>query len=99
MSASGCRSPSRKLLLLGNSLSSMHTPARVVEIAVAGVAVEQDGDRGDVAHELKHVHHLRPAGLVVVAHAELRRQREPAGPDAGEAGLLGDARADAVVRL
>src|SRR5690606_20994522 len=80
-------------------LELAHEAPHVVEVAVAGVAVQQDRDGGDIRHELEHVHHLRPAGLVVVAHAELRGDGEAAGPDALEAGLLDDAGGDAVVGL
>ena len=43
----------------------------VVEVAVAGVAVEENRNRGGVGHEFEGFEHLRPAGFVVVAHAEL----------------------------
>ncbi len=80
-------------------LELAHQAAHVVEVAVAGVAVEQDRDRRDVRHELEHLQHLRPGGLVAVAHAVLRRDGEAACPQPLEAGLLADARADAVVGL
>ena len=76
-----------------------HEAARRVEVAVAGVAIEQDRHGGGVGHELDDLHHLGPARLVVVADAERRRDREAASPDAFEAGLLGDLRGQAVVSL
>ncbi len=54
---------------------------------------------GGVAHELDHLEHLRPTGLVVVAHAERGRNGEPARPDAAKARFLDDARAQTVVRF
>lgn len=95
----------RKLLVLdahaGDAalLELSHEPAHVVEVAVAGVAVEQDRQVARVGHEFEHVDHLCPARLVVVAHAELRGDREPRRPDALEARLADDARGQAVVRL
>ncbi len=80
-------------------LQLLHQAAHVVEVAVASVAVDEDGNAARIGHELQHVHHLGPARLVVVAHPELRGEGEPAGPDALEAGLLDDAGADAVMRL
>ena len=49
-----------------------HQAPQVIEVAVAGVAIEQDWDARDIGHELDHIDHLRPARLIVVAHAELR---------------------------
>src|SRR5207249_1399434 len=80
-------------------LELAHEPAHVVEVAVARVAVEQERDRGGFGHERDVVHHLRPGQLVVVAHAEGGRDREPAAPDSLEAGLLDDARREPAVRL
>ena len=91
MSASGWASPDeavglREELVLdahaGDAalLELAHEAAHVVEVAVAGVAVEQDRERRRVGHELEHLEHLRPARLVVVAHAERRRDREAAAP-------------------
>ena len=67
-----------------------HQSAHVVEVAVAGIAVDQDRDRGRVRHELEHLEHLGPRRLVAVAHAERRRHRQPGRPDALEPGLLHD---------
>src|SRR6185503_10757821 len=58
-----------------------------------------DGNTRRIGHELDDLQHLRPAGLVVVAHAERGGDREAAGPNAFEAGLFDDARAQAVVRF
>ena len=76
-----------------------HQAAHVVEIAVAGVAIHEDGDRGGVGHELQHFEDLGPGGLVVVAHAERGRHREARGPDALEPGLFHDLGGEPVVRL
>ena len=73
--------------------------ARAVEVAVAGVAVEQDRHGGRVGHELDDLEHLRPARLVVVTNAERRADREAAAPDPFEARLFGDLRGEAVVGL
>ena len=74
-----------------------HQAPHVVEVAVTGVAVQQDRDIRGVGHEFQHVHHLGPACLVAVPHAELRRQGEAARPDALEPGLLHEFRRDAVM--
>eukprot|EP00053_Salpingoeca_punica_P018045 m.175368 g.175368 ORF g.175368 m.175368 type:complete len:306 (+) comp17345_c0_seq2:2030-2947(+) len=80
-------------------LQLAHEAAGVVEVAVAGVGVQQDGRSGGVAHVLEHLKHLGPGRLVAVAHAEGGRDGEAAAPDALEAGFLGNAGAEAVVRL
>ncbi|GIX28228.1 MAG: hypothetical protein KatS3mg123_2109 [Burkholderiales bacterium] len=77
----------------------LHQTAHAVEVAVACISIHEDRNAGGVGHELHHVHHLGPARLVVVAHAELGREGEPARPDALEAGLFHDAGAQAVVGL
>ena len=74
-----------------------HQTAHVVEVPVAGVAIKEDWDLRDVGHELSHVDHLRPAGFVVVAHAQLGRDREPARPNPLKTGFLDDARAQPVM--
>ncbi len=53
---------------------------QVVEVAVAGIAVEQDRQVARVRHELERVDDLGPARLVVVAHAVLRGDREAQMP-------------------
>ena len=73
--------------------------AHVVEVAVAGVAVEKDRDRRGVGHELEHLQDLRPGGLVAVADAERGRDREARRPDSREARFLDDLRREAVVSL
>ena len=73
--------------------------AEGVEIAVAGVAIDEDRDARGVGHELGDLEDLRPTRLVVVAHAERGGDGEAAGPDRREAGLLGDLGREAVVRL
>src|ERR1700723_3788613 len=80
-------------------LELAHQAAQIVEIAVSRIAVEQDGQIARIGHELEHVDDLRPARLVVVAHAELRGDRKSGRPNALEAGLAHDARGQAVVRL
>ena len=40
-----------------------HQAPHVVEVAVAGVAVHEDRDRGGVGHELQHFEDLGPGGL------------------------------------
>ena len=80
-------------------LELAHQPTHVVEVAVAGVAVEQQRNRRPFRHEGDVVDDLRPGQLVVVAHAERRRDREAAAPDALETRLLDDARREAAVRL
>ena len=71
--------------------------AHVVEVTVAGIAIEQDRQLAGVGHELEHVDHLGPAHFIVVAHAKLRRDRQARSPDGFEAGLAHDARRQAVV--
>mmetsp|Transcript_13780 Transcript_13780/g.42898 ORF Transcript_13780/g.42898 Transcript_13780/m.42898 type:complete len:311 (-) Transcript_13780:14-946(-) len=73
--------------------------ARVVEVAVAGVGVDEHRDGRGVRHELPHLGALRPARLVVVADAELGGEGEAGAPDGLEAGLLDDLGGDAVVGL
>ena len=80
-------------------LEFAHEATRVVEVAVAGVAVHQYGHMRVVAHELEHVDHLGPRGLVRVAHAQLGRYAQTTRPDALEARFLHNARTQAVVRL
>ena len=63
-------------------------PAHAVEVAVAGVAVEEDGNVDGLGHERDVVHHLRPAQLVVVPDAKGGRDGQAARPDPFEAGLL-----------
>ena len=63
-------------------LELLDEPAHVVEVAVAGVPVEQERNRGRVAHELEQVEDLRPAHLVVVPHAHRGRDRQAAAPQA-----------------
>ena len=95
----------RKLLILDADtrdaalLELAHQAAHVVEIAVTGVAVEQYGQIAGIGHELEHVHNLGPTRLVVVAHAELRRDGQSGSPYALEARLAHDARGQAVVRF
>ena len=74
-------------------------PPQVIEIAIAGVAVQQDRDAGRIGHEFQHIDHLAPTGLIAVAHAELRRQRQAAAPDPLKAGLFRDPGGQAVMRL
>jgi hypothetical protein len=78
-------------------LQLAHEPAHVVEVAVAGVAVEQDRDRRRVGHEGDVVGHLRPRELVVVPDAKGGRDRQAAAPDGLEPGLLRDARREPAV--
>ena len=73
--------------------------AHVVEVAVAGVAVEQHGHRRRLGHERDVIDDLGPAQLVVVADAEGGGQGEPARPDSLEAGFLDDARGEPIVGL
>ena len=95
----------RELLVLDTDardaalLELLHEAAHVVEVAVAGVAVEQDRQVARVRHEFEHVDDLGPARLVVVTHAELRGDREARCPDALEAGFADDPRGQAVVRF
>ena len=67
-----------------------HRAAHVVEIAPAGIAVDQDRDRAGVGHELQDFQDLRPGRFVAVAHAKRRRHGKARGPDALEAGFLDD---------
>src|SRR6266481_2319195 len=78
---------------------SSSTRATHKTTAKARVAVEEERDRGRLGHERHVVHHLRPGQLVVVAHAEGRRDRQPAAPDALEPGLLDDACGEPAVRF
>jgi hypothetical protein len=71
--------------------------AHVVEVAVAGIAVEQHRHRARLGHERDVIDDLRPAELVVVADAEGGGQGEPARPDSLEARFLGDARGEPVM--
>src|SRR6185437_15550955 len=80
-------------------LELAHEAAHVVEVAVAGVAVEQDRQVAGVGHEFERVDHLRPAGLVIVAHAELCGNRETRAPDRFEAGFADDSRGQPVMGL
>jgi hypothetical protein len=73
--------------------------AEGVEVAVAGVAVEEHRHRGGVGHKLPDLEHLGPAGLVVIAYAEGGGDGQAAAPDALESGLLGHLGAEAVVGL
>ena len=76
-----------------------HQAAHVVEVPVACVAVEENREVAGVRHELAGLQDLRPAGFVVVAHAQGGADREAAPPDPIEAGLLDDLRGEAVVCL
>jgi hypothetical protein len=76
-----------------------HEAAHVVEVAVAGVAVEQDRQIARVGHEFERVDNLGPACFVVVAHAVLRGDRKPRTPDRLEAGFTDDSRGQAVMGL
>ena len=76
-----------------------HRAAHVVEVAPAGIAVDQDRDRGGVGHEFQNFQDLGPGGLVVVAHAERRRHGQAGRPDALEPGFLDDLRRQAVMGL
>jgi GNAT superfamily N-acetyltransferase len=76
-----------------------HEAADVVEVAVAGVAVDQDRQGRGVGHVLEHVQHLGPRRLVAVAQAERGRHREARRPDPAEARLLDDLRGEAVMGL
>ncbi len=78
-------------------LELAHQAPHVVEIAVTGVAVEQDRDGGGIRHELENADDLGPAQLVVVAHRVLRRQGQPGTPDALEAGFLDNSGRQTVV--
>ncbi len=95
----------RELLVLdtyaGNAalFELAHEAAHVVEVAVAGIAVQQNRQIACVGHEFEVVDHLRPACFVVVAHAELRGNREARAPDRLEAGFAHDAGGQAVMGL
>jgi len=80
-------------------LELAHQAPQVVEVTVAGVAIQEDRQIAGVHHELQHVDDLGPARLVVVAYAELRRHRQSRGPDAFESRLAHEARRQTVVRL
>src|SRR5205807_7143739 len=71
----------------------------VVEVAIARISVQQDRQIAGVGHELQHVHDLRPARFVVVAHPELGRYRKAGRPDPAESRLVHDARRQTVVGL
>ena len=93
----------RKLLVLDTDarhtplLQLAHETAHVVEVAVAGVAVEQDRQIARVGHEFERVDDLGPARFVVVAHAVLRGDREARRPDAAKTRFAHDARRQAVM--
>ena len=69
----------------------------IIEVAVAGIAVQQDRDLRGVGHEFQHIDDLGPACLVAVPDAELGRQGQAARPDTLEPGLLHEFGRDAVV--
>src|SRR5258708_5781064 len=73
--------------------------SHVVEVTVAGVAIEEDGQITGVGHEFEVVDDLRPAGFVVVAYAELGGDRETRTPDRLEAGFTDDTGGETVVGL
>ena len=94
----------KKLILDADRRDAAHLElldqaARVVEVAVPCIAVEQDRQPCRVRHEFQHLENLRPARLVRVANTVLRGQAKAARPDALETGFLTDASAQAVVRL
>jgi hypothetical protein len=76
-----------------------HEAAHVVEVAVAGVAVQQDGQVGGVRHVLDLLEHLGPGRLVVVAQAERRRHAQARPPDPFEARFRDDLGRHAAMRL
>jgi hypothetical protein len=80
-------------------LELSHQAPHVVEVAVAGVAVEHDRDGRGLGHELDHLEDLGPARLIAVPDAELGGQGQTAGPESAESRFLADPGADAVVRL
>jgi hypothetical protein len=51
--------------------------AQIVEVAIAGITVEQDRQITGVGHELQHVDDLGPARLIIVAYSELGGNRQP----------------------
>ena len=55
-------------------------PAHVVEIAITGIAIQQDRNTCDIRHKLQHVYNLGPAGFIAVTYTELRRNGQAAGP-------------------
>jgi hypothetical protein len=71
----------------------------VVEVTVAGVAIEEDGEIAGIGHEFEVIDDLGPAGFVVVAHAELGGDGETGGPDGLEAGFADDPGGETVVGL
>ena len=80
-------------------LELTYQTAHIVEIAIPRIAVEQYGQIAGIGHELEHVHDLRPAGFIVVAHAKLCGYRQTGSPNALEARLAHDARGQAVMRF
>ena len=72
----------------GEKLCGGSQAAEIIEAAIAGIAVKQDRHAGGIGHELQGFQDLRPACLVVVAHAVLRGNRQAAAPDPLEACFL-----------
>jgi hypothetical protein len=71
----------------------------IIEVAIARVSIEKNGNAGGIGHKFQIVQDLGPTGFVVVSNAELSRDGEPAGPDASKPRFLHDFGAEAVVGL
>ncbi len=74
-------------------------PTSVVEVPIARIGIDQNGNVRVVAHELGHVEDLSPRGLVRVAYSQLGRYAQSACPYASKASLLHDSGAQAIVSL
>ena len=76
-----------------------HQSAKVVEVAVPGVAVDENRNAGAVRHEFQRFQQLRPGRFVAVAQPEGRGDGEPGRPDQRKPRFFDDFRRQAVVCL
>ena len=60
----------------------------IVKIAIARIAVEQNGNPGCVRHKFQHFKYLSPARLIVISNAKLRGNGQSACPNSWKSGLF-----------
>jgi hypothetical protein len=62
--------------------------ARIIEVTIAGITIQQNRNTGDIGHKLQLFHHLGPGKLIVVTYSMLCRQGKSGTPYALEARLF-----------